>query len=155
MKETSPFDVINVLERSGFDTKIALLNINNEAINEIEQYVCENQSILDSTSLQKDGNFRFKPGHRRFLLELPTQIQKMTEEEDQHSLHVTHTTDFSYILNMLINTAKFNSNKEPKGHRYEETIRYFATYIYIMCGKSCYDTLSANLPIPKAQTIRI
>lgn len=92
------------------------------------------------------------------MLQFPGQIREMMEKEDSHSVDSFPTDDYSYgfshLLNMLINNAKYNSNKDPKGYRYDECIRYFATYIYIMCGKACYETLSANLPIPKAQTIR-
>lgn len=158
LNETIPPDIVSILDRSGYDTKTALMALDDEAIDQLEQYIRENKSVLQNTSFQTGGIFKFKPGHRKLLLELPKRIQNMignTDRKANEPGNVSHSSKFSYILNMLINTAKVNSDKEPKGSRYHETIRYFATYIYIMCGKACYETLSANLPLPKAQTIRM
>lgn len=158
LKEIIPPDIISILDKSGYDTKTALLALDDEAINQLEQYIFENKAVLQKTSFQTDGIFKFKPGHRKFLLEIPKQIKNMIGHLDRRADQtddVSHSSDFSYILNLLINAAKLNSKKQPKGSRYHENIRYFATYIYIMCGKACYETLSANLPLPKAQTIRM
>lgn len=136
LKEKIPPDIILILDRSGYDTKTALMALDDESIDQLEQYVRENKSVLQNTSFQADGIFKFKPGHRKFILELPKQIRKMVGNGDRGAdqlSNLSHSSDFSYILNMLINTAKLNSDKEPKGSRYHETIRYFATYIYIMC----------------------
>lgn len=133
------------------------MGLNAESIDDLEKFICENNSILDQISYEEQDIFKLKPGHKCFMLELPNQIREMTEKEDHHSTEsfsFDRPSTFSHLLRMLINNAKHNSNKDPKGYRYDECIRYFATYIYIMCGKACYETLSANLPIPKPQTIR-
>lgn len=142
-------EIVQILEKSGFDTKIALMTMDEEAIFQIENYVRVNREILKNTSYENDLNFQFKPGHRRFILELAKKAALLFQTKSKD----VQESDFSFVLKMLIETAQRNSERDPKGYRYSESIRYFATYVYILCGKACYETLSENLPIPKAQTI--
>lgn len=135
---------------SGFDTNLSLQNIVPETINDIEEYINENPIILKKTSYKDVNTFKFNPGHKRFILNLPKKISgplKTTEKEE------FIPSDFSFILQNLIETAKQNSSRHPKGFRYSEVIRHFSTFIYLQCGKACYEALSANLPIPQANTI--
>lgn len=64
-----------------------------------------------------------------------------------------HSTDFTHILKLILESAENNLGREPKGRRYNQCLKEFSTYIYLMCGRSCYETLSANLPLPQANTI--
>lgn len=57
------------------------------------------------------------------------------------------------ILNKLIKTAEFNELKDKNHATYSDEIRYFATYIFLLCGRSCYEMLRSNLPIPSVKTI--
>lgn len=154
--EEIPPDIAHILEESGFDTKTSLLNIDASTIMEIEEFVNKNRQILAKTSFDGSQTFRFKPGHKKFILNLSihfstqfesTNIVRNGQQDDDYN-------DFSYILKSLIDVAKLNSRRDPKGFRYNESIQYFATYIYLLCGRACYEALSANLPIPQANTIR-
>lgn len=146
LKEKIPSDIVQILKESGFETKecIALINENN--IFEIEQYANENKIILRNTSYENIENFKFKPGHKNYILNLPNQIKLFANEQYD-------STDFSFMLKNLIETAEQNSKRNLNGFRYNAAIRCFATYIYLHCGKLCYEVLSANLPIPQPSTI--
>lgn len=149
MNEKIPNDIVCILEKCGFDSQLALQSIDYDVIAEIEEFVNEDRSILKNTSYEHIENFKFKPGHRMFLLNLATRMQLWTDTKIE-----ANPSNFSYILRTFIETADGNFGKHPKGCRFNEVNRDFSTYIYLMCGKACYETLSANLPIPKANTIR-
>lgn len=73
LKENIPKDIELILQRSGFDSKLALQSIDEEVIAEIEQYANEDRSILANTSYENTAIFKFKPGHKLFLLNLSKQ----------------------------------------------------------------------------------
>lgn len=153
LKEPINIDIINILTRSGFDSKVALSCLNLDSIIEIEQYANEDRSVLEGTSYQNMKTFMFKPGHKIVILNLAEQIKILQKSEDDGNSH-GKMSDFSIVLKTFIDTAESNLEKDPRGFRYNEINRYFSTFVYLFCGKACYETLSANLPIPQACTIR-
>lgn len=153
LKEKIPSDLIRILEECGFDSESALSCITSETINEIEQFVNNDLSILKTTSYEDVVNFKLKPGHKAFIINIPNRMNQLKKETLGENVQ-SKISDFSYILRTFIETADMNKGKHPKGFRYNETNRYFSTFIYLMCGKACYEALSANLPIPQANTIR-
>lgn len=153
VSEAIPSDVKVILMRSGFDTKTALLCLNEESIIEIEQFVDENRDVLKGTTYENITNeFKFKPGHKIFILRLPDKLKDL--EKIGCVNNEPKVFDFSFVLKTFIETAEKNDGKKSKGFRYNDVNRYFSTYIYLLCGRACYETLSANLPIPQASTIR-
>lgn len=150
MKENIPNDIELILQRNGFDSKLALESLDEDLIAEIEQQANDDRSILTSTSYENVATFKFKPGHRIFLLNLKKQVNLWNETE----MVSRDTSLFSYMLRKFIQSAEENAGAQPKGRRYEKSIQSFSTYIYLMCGKNCHETLSANLPIPQANTVR-
>lgn len=150
LKDKVPNDIELILQRNGFDTKLALQSIDESVIEEIEKQGNEDRSILANTSYENVKNFKFKPGHKIFLLNLSKEVILWSETDEKISYD---TSTFSFMLRKFIQTAENNFGKHPNGYRYDEAIQSFSTYIYLMCGKACYETLSANLPIPKANTI--
>lgn len=154
LKERIPADIKQILELSGFETESSLmfkLFIDSQTIEEIEQFANENKVILQNTAYEKVCHFKFKPGHKCILLQLPNQIKILGES--QISLP-TKMNDFSQILKTFIETAETNFGKPPNGFRYNDINRNFSTFVYLLCGNACYETLSRNLPIPTAHTIR-
>lgn len=151
-----PEIVIKVLKAAGYVTESILKLINEEEINKIEEYVRKNRIILKGTSYENENNFEFLPGHRVFLSNLPNDIGRMKEVNKnlpQIEKSTANCSHFPFMLKALIETAESNSNGHPSGNRFNKNVQDFATYIYMMCGRACYDTLSANLPIPKSNTI--
>lgn len=60
----------------------------------------------------------------------------------------------SFIMKEMLRNAIQNSNKNAKNRRYSEKVQDFATYVYMLCGKYCYEVLSSNMPLPQADTVR-
>lgn len=149
--EDFPNDIIKILGACSFDSELSLLSINTETISDIEEYVNENLSILSETSYKNVEYFKFKPGHKAFLLSLPEFIQEKKNMKPAENIKLSN---FSHILKTFIETAESNFGRPPNGRRYNETNRYFSIFIYLMCGKACYETLCSNLPIPQANTLR-
>ena len=151
-----PEIVIKVLKAAGYVTESILKLIKGEEINKIEEHVRKNRIILKGTSYENEDNFEFLPGHRVLLLNLPNEIEKMknvNKSIQQIEKPTANSSHFPFMLKALIETAESNSNGHPNGNRFNKNVQDFATYIYMMCGRACYDTLSANLPIPKSNTI--
>lgn len=148
-----PESVVYILYNTGFDTKAALKNISEESIKAIEEYLNDNfdELIAGLPDYRRNRPFKILPGHRALILSVPQLMIKTetkTVKNDSKS-----SSAFSFVLKWLIDTAENNSGKEPKARRFQKNLQLFATYLYLMCGKSCYETLSANLPIPQAQTV--
>lgn len=152
MNEKIPDDIKQILEQSGYETESSLLCINNENIADIETFANENRAILQNTSYENTNKFKFKPGHKLIILQLPNQIKLLRESQSKNSLQ-SNKNNFSQILKTFIETAESNFEKQPNGFRYDMINRNFSTFVYLLCGKACYDTLSANLPIPTSHTI--
>lgn len=157
LNETIPSDIKQILEGCAFDTELSLLAINNEVIMNIEEHVNSEREILKNTLYENINSFKFKPGHKLFLLQLPNQIKILREikaKNPKSESLPSKMNNFSYIMKTFIETAWENFSKHPKGHRYSEANRNFSIYIYLICGRACYETLSANLPIPSSNAIR-
>lgn len=142
---------MNILFDTGFESLHSIEAITKESIDEIEKYVNENRSVILNTIYENKLDFKFLPGHRALLMNLPNKVQQFNNKKNNSSKY--DSSMFSFILKSLIETAESNANKDPRGNRFDEVIKHFSTYIYLLCGKACYDTLSANLPIPKSNTI--
>lgn len=153
MNQTIPSDIKHILIQTSFENELSLLGIDDEIIADIELYVNENKDILKNTSYEKVEVFKFKPGHKTFILQMANQVKQKREEKTSKSVEF-ESNEFSHILKAYIDTAQANKGRHPNGFRYNEINRFFSTFIYLLCGKACYETLSSNLPIPKADTIR-
>lgn len=151
LEEPISTDIVKILLRSGFDSKLSISGLNSEIIKDIEQFANEDSTILKETSYENMEKFMFKPGHKLFLLRLAKKVNGFLEKA---SVENQKTCNFSTVLRTFIETAEVNKGKSANNFRYDKINRYFATFIYLFCGRACYDTLSANLPIPQATTIR-
>lgn len=155
--EQIPKSLIYILSESGFSSTFALKTLNSNTIIKIEKYFEKNYDKLSSGLIgsiyEEIRPFEIIPGHCAIILSLPSYVDQVKNsatlsEKQQCPIGLT------YLLKTLNGIAEKNAGCDPKARRYDETIQYFATYLYMMCGKSCYETLSANLPIPQANTIR-
>lgn len=154
LEEEIPKCVVYILTESGFNSKMALKGIGLESIAQIEKYFNSNYEKLRgglSGSLYENmEQFKILPGHRVLIESIPQYVDQLKITNQSSTLN---RNTFSYVLNLLIETAENNSDRDPKGRRYDELLRYFATYLYLMSGRAFYETLSANIPIPQANTI--
>lgn len=150
MKEKIPTDIVKILSACAFDSELSFWSITSETIDDIENFVNEDISVLENTSYEGVHNFNLKPGHKSFILNLPNRMNYLKEKKIDVPCTIS---GFSQILRTFIETAEANFGKHPNGFRYGQTNRHFSTFIYLMCGRACYDALCANLPIPQASTI--
>lgn len=157
--EKIPECLIYILNESGFNTKLTLETLNSEYIKQIEFFFNANYEKLchglSGSIYENIEPFSIVPGHRALIERIPQFIAKIKTDCSSIFIEPNRSSNqFSYILKLLIETAERNYGRAAKSYRYNEKIQYFATYIYLMCGRACYETLSANMPIPQANTIR-
>lgn len=89
-----------------------------------------------------------KPGFRSFDLG----FDKLITNADTNVVH-EYTGEYSVILTELLKTANNNFNKSKHAYQYNAIVRYFSTYVFLLCSRRCYETLNKNLPIPSTKTI--
>lgn len=135
---------------AGFNSAIALKELTPDCIEEIEKLVQINRHLFPGTTYENIDNCKLLPGHRLVILSLAKHVNESSVKSTENT---NQPLNLSVILQKLLETVQLNDNKQPKQFRYCEVIRYFSTYVYLMCGRACYETLSNNLPIPKACTI--
>lgn len=166
-----PSFIERVLLMCGYNTVLSLKQINSEKISAMEKHINKFQrnsltillnndnDVLDNTVnvYKSQLQFQFLPGHRVILLDIPNKIKQIEEEEVRFQLnknvHSETMAEYSTIFTKLIETANRNKNVSKNAYKYDETIKYFATYIFTLCGRTCFETLNKNIPIPSTKTI--
>lgn len=164
-----------LLWKSGFDSMFSVKQISEKSLDDIEQYIQMNRKkifleifpLLDTNAdiheYDQQPVFKFLPGHRCILLDLPQSIKNMQADSSIFANRSINTVpkiecdsfipEYSVILSALIKTAKKNHNMPKNHNQYDDIIRYFSTYIFLLCGRTCYETLNKNLPMPSTKTI--
>lgn len=121
----------------------------------ISEYRHEKVKQLDccySNFYQQQEKFNFLPGHEAIILALPKYIDEYLRDT-RPVVHNNRRGRYSFILEEMIQTAESNLSRDEKHPRYPDTIRFFFTFIFLVCGRFCYEMLQANLPIPSTKTI--
>lgn len=144
-----------ILSLCGYNTMSSFRKINLESVTQIERAVNTHfqQQIRElkcchSTYYINQTDFEFLPGHRDLILSLPEYlppIEKFTLED------FTQKTEFSPILSSMIETAQQNANRDV--NKYDDVVRLFSTYTFLLSGRSAYEFLNQNLPLPSTRTI--
>lgn len=80
-----------VLEECGFESLSSLKNINSDSIGIIENHINQNGYILENevfnnSPYMKQQNFKFLPGHKLLLLELPQRISEYQSKSNKNKL---------------------------------------------------------------------
>lgn len=119
LKEPINIDIKNILMKSGFDTKSALLGLNSQSIEEIEDYANKNRSVLESTSYENMETFKFKPGHKCVIKHLANTIKLLEKYESDGNMQQT-PPEYSLIMKTFIETVASNHGKAPNGFRYAD-----------------------------------
>lgn len=159
-----PNCVKTILTSCGYDTMMALKNISVNSATQIEIHINEQRKTTDiiqkldccnSETYKKQNVFKLLPGHRDFILSLPKLIishQQCRLNSDESLIQaIERHTGVSVILRELVRTAVQNAARNKE--RYSDIVRNFATYIFLLCGRSCYDVLYENLPLPSISTV--
>lgn len=63
------------------------------------------------------------------------------EEVQSKTIATKSTTNCSHFLKALMEAADGNYNKHDKGNRYNETLKLFASYMFVLGGRNTYETL--------------
>lgn len=157
-----------LLWKCGYDSMISVKELSSATMSELEIYIQNNKNkifrdLFDSDTIneyQDQAIFEFLPGHRHILLGLRNKIEKM-QQQASIEIHMTsneqliaaENCEYSVILSELLKTAKTNANKSKHANQYSDIIKYFSTYIFLLCGRACYETLNKNLSIPSTKAI--
>lgn len=156
--EEIPSCIKIILHTSGFDSLTSIEKLCEKKIVEIEgfidsckQNVVSKLSCCHSEQYKEQKQFKILPGHRAIMETLPAYAKKI--REDGIKSNKTDINSFSVVLSELIKTAEANALKDKHHASYSDINRYFSTYIYLLSGRSCYETLQQNLPIPSTKTI--
>lgn len=169
--EVIPMCIKKILSSCGYDTLLSLQNISLETVNRIERHI--NEHFIDIIQefdcchqeyYKEQTIFKFLPGHSDFLIALSRKLStcepccEPTCESKYESFDIIRAVEdhpsLSLILKEMIKTALRNGIDVKKHAQYADIIRYFATYIFIIGGRSCYEVLYKNLPLPSVSTVR-
>lgn len=169
--ESMPKCVQKILSACGNSTLLSLKGISAESIVQINEHVnlhCRDviQNLTCShpecscECYKNQVTFQLLQGHRELILAIAKTIDHQYEhgnqDENEYELlmkAVENNSTLSVIMKELLKTALRNG-QYPKNHAdYSDIIRYFASYIFILCGRSCYTVLCKNLPLPSFSSI--
>lgn len=168
IKQNIPKNIKILLSVGGYDSLLAIKTIDNEKLNILQKYLqnlikSDHQLLAkldksDKTSLvySSQNSFTFLPGHASIILALPHYIAQSISNSIDFGNEIDlceEPDEFSPLLSKLIESARKNRNENKNANRYEDTIKDFSTYIFLLCGRTCYETLHRNLPIPSIKTI--
>lgn len=145
--ESLPTCVKTFLTICGYDTLTSIQNISEKSIYDIENHLSKCEIMIDCSHAEyykEQTKFQLLPGHRDLIHGL-SKIKLVNDPSP-----IAH---FSIILQELIKTAQQNINRQNTHPIYGDVIRYFSTYIFLLCGRSCYEVLNSNLPLPSTKTV--
>lgn len=153
INEPLPECVKKILSFCGYDSMMSLKRINCESVEQIQRQINSHflHGIRELTCCHSDFyaqqiEFEFLPGHLDLILALPHYLKSETQSTDP-----VPNIEYSTVLNSMVRTAVENSDRGR--NQYDDIIRLFSTYTYLMCGRSCYEFLNHNLPLPSTSTV--
>lgn len=131
-------------------------------LNQLENQIGQDRTIFNSfgvdcshiTTYMNQQNFKFLPGHRFSISSYVERMVTARATNDPNESIQIDDPAFTPLLREMIRTSLNNYGKLSTNNRFTELLMNFSIYIYIMAGKSCYEVICANLPLPKAGTIR-
>lgn len=155
--EEIPRCVKSVLNLCGYTTVFSLVEISEIHVKEMELHMNMKRIAIHWQCNHSDyyenlEEFEFLPGHMTIILALPKYASAY--QQTLRTTFLEPNASFSFILNELIRTAEVNEHKDANHASYPKTVRFFSTYIFLLCGRACYEMLRANLPLPSTKTIR-
>lgn len=176
--EKIPECIKQILSVCGYDNEISIENLQEQDLNQIEEYsnLASNRPMIrnmissltccKSDIYKAQEKFQILLGHRAYILNLSNQINLKRKNNLEMLANTTTTFELDFIeraqnepaiqllLKELIASSVNNFGRTPNSRRYPDIIKDFSTYIYILCGRYCYEVLSKNLPIPQASSVR-
>lgn len=170
LREEIPECIKRILSACGYDNEISIQNLKD--LDSIETYLNKPmmRGTIDSLSCCKSEiykaqeKFQLLPGHRMYILNISLKMQLKQEKHLEMVYTITvpglnfmeqvqNEPAILFLLKEFITNSMNNFQKMSNSRRYSEIIQDFSTYIYILCGRYCYEVISRNLPMPQASTI--
>lgn len=159
-----------ILTECAYTSLLSLKSISAKSVVEIEEHVnlycrdliqnltCSHNECPCEGYKHRD-KFQLLPGHRDLIVAIAKTIneQQLSEHENEYERFakaIDNHSSFSVILKELLKTALRNGKRSKNNFEYSEIIQYFASYVFILCGRACYTVLSKNLPLPSISSIR-
>lgn len=168
--DSVPKCVQEILNSCGFNHSLSLENFSDEYLSQIEDHMRKfSQNTIKKFDCTHHGCpiahykdqkiFKLLPGHRMLI----TSMAKCINQNRQRTVlktsdatllkNIETHSGLSRIMKGMIQTGIENSHRPKNKFEYTDTIKYFATYIFNMCGRSCYSVLYKNLPFPAFSTV--
>lgn len=153
--ETVPSCVKLVLTVTGYNTLSSLKSFQSETIPQIEKTFNDNFRLVhkfDCCHSEYYNNlceFKFLPGHADFLCGISKYFITVQNHENRETVETI--TEFQPVLKAILDNLHQSTGKSRV--KYSDVLRYFATYVYLKAGRSCYEFLQSNLPLPSSKTI--
>lgn len=161
MHRKIPLCIRTILSGCGYDNAISIKLLDEDKIIEVEAFIekscgemLKNLSCCVSDVYQNIHPFRFVPAHKNIILDFRKALSHNLKNSEENDCIEPCFEYCSTLLKKLIQESKKNARKVPTQYRYDDIIKYFSIYVYMVCGKAGYDILSHNLPIPKRVSIR-
>lgn len=161
--ERIPKCIEQILSCCGYSHPLSFENFSNESLSQIENHMRKSsQSTIKRFDCTLHGCltahyndqkvFKFLPGHRIFINSMvkcigqKSSLENLCETIEKHS-------GLSVIMKEVIQGA-IKNEQAPKNHaQYSDIVKNFAIYVFLLCGRSCYEVLYKNLPFPSPSTI--
>lgn len=170
--ELLPSCIKTILSESGYDSLLSINTINETALFEVEHFVNDNRNITTkleccfADTYKNLEKFRFLPAHRLLVLRLPYYVysifglnrlsqpeRSIQQREIIGIARGKDASEYSFLMNKLIESAEENAGVSKNRYRYDEILHLFSMYIFLCSGRSCYEILSSNLPIPSKYSV--
>lgn len=168
-----PICIKTILSACSYDSLLGISQLNESTLDEVEQFVDKNRHITaelgccNADTYRNLVKFRFLPAHRILILRLPGYINDIFERKrtasnnewtQQQAIMIDtsdrgSTSEYSALFRMLVQSAEENAGLSKYRYRYDEILQLVSTYIFLSSGRSSYEFLSNNLPIPSKHTI--
>lgn len=143
-----------------YDTLTSIQNISLESIDDIENHmnICtealQGLDCCHADAYKTQSKFKLLPGHRDFLLSMSKYKSNNSQKDDSLDKQNTNqNSSLPVVLQAMIQTSQQNAGTNKYNAHYNDLIRYFATYVFLLAGRSCYEFLKRNLQLPSTKTV--
>lgn len=158
--ESVPNCVKTFLSVCAYDTLTSIQNISLKSIEDIENHMStcteavQGLDCCHAIAYKTQKQFKLLPGHKDFLLSMCK--YKLNNSQKDDSLDTQNTDQNSslpVVLQAMIQTSQQNAGTNKHHAHYNDLIRYFSTYVFLLAGRSCYEFLRSNLELPSTKTV--
>lgn len=168
--ERVPKCIEQILSCCGYNHPLSFEKFSNESLSQVEDHMRKSpQNTIkrfDCTlhgcliAHYKDQKlFKLLPGHRILITSIVKCIDQYHQKISQENSHavlceiIKKHAYLSVVMKELIQGAMKNEQLSKNQAQYSDITRHFATYVFILCGRSCYEVLNKNLPFPSTSTV--